>query len=247
MIVRGTANFLVTLDGPKVSQRLAVLAGVCDVLALQEWGPNRNQMLDDLGRLVKWPRLRPIKPRDEWTFHRPRLGGGPIGVRNSFGETAISCRAVMLAGPGRVDQVDGRRTNLGPSWATRLKSRRADGSIVVRYNVHLTAGVQVGKSGYREDRPLRVARHRHEERPSLNRRVERDLEHGYDVEVYGDVNFHQMYVHRLVSWWAVRPHEGTLGPRAIDGIWTGRRPESVTFLPALVDHEHRHVLTMSES
>lgn len=247
MIRRATANILVTLKGPDVELRLRDLTNRSDVLALQEWPAGRNGMLDNLGRLLMWPLpSRSSQPRGEWTFHRARLGGGPIGVRNELGETALSCRAVMLARPGRVDKVAGRRTLLGPSWCTRLKSRRPDGSIVVRYNIHLTAGIQIGKTGYRTDRPKRVARHRHQERPSLNRRVVRDLERGFDVEVYGDSNFHQMYVDRLVGWWAIEPTEATLGNRAIDGVWTSRRPDIVTFLPALVRGEHRHVITASE-
>ena len=155
----------------------------------------------------------------------------------------LSCRAKILHGPGRVDPAEGRRTYLSPSFATRLKSRREeDDSIVVRYNIHLTAGVQHNKHGYRADRPKRVARHKAERR-KLDELVGRDRARGYDVEVYGDTNFHQMPVVGLIGWWAVNDDAGTLGDRAIDGIWTSRRPVSVRFLPSLVPGEHRHVIT----
>lgn len=241
-VVRGTANILVTLAGPAVERRLGILAERCDVLALQEWPRGRNDLLRALGSLTMWPRVGEPRPRGEWDFHRPRLGGGPIGVRRELGETVLSCRAVALVGPGRMDPAPGRRTLLGPSWATRLKSLRADGSIVVRYDIHFTASVQRGQVGYRSDNPKRVARHK-AERAALERHVAYDLAKGYDVEVYGDTNFHHMPIARLRGWWPVAPLDGTLGGRAIDGIWTSRRPDEVEFLASLVDGEHRHVIT----
>lgn len=246
-VVRGSANILVTLDGPAVERRLGDLVERCDVLALQEWPRGRNRLLAALGRLLVWPRILRPKPRGEWTFHRPRLGGGPIGVRNGLGERALSCKAVALVGPGRMDPAPGRRTLLGPSWATRLKSERPDDSIVVRYNIHLTASVQHGKVGYRKDHPKRVARHKAERR-ALERRIARDHAKGYDVEVYGDVNFHHMPIAGLRGWWPVRPDAGTFGDRAIDGVWTtGPRPDLVELLPPLVRGEHRHVVTQTRS
>jgi hypothetical protein len=248
---RGTANMLVTLDNARVIARLHTLTDRCDILALQEWHGGRNRMLGDLGRLLRWLRLRNIRTnrpdRGAWTFHRARLGGGPIGVRNELGETALTCKAKILAAPGYVGRVPGKRSFLGPSYATRLKSRRADGSIVVRYVIHLTAGVQAGKHGYRHDEPAqrRVIRHRNE-RDRLERLVERDQAHGHDVEVYGDTNYHQMPIPGLHGWWPVRPDAATFRGRAIDGIWTSERPDRVRLLPPLVPGEHRHVITHTE-
>lgn len=230
MIRRGTANILVTLNGPTVTERFRILTARCDVLALQEWPVHR----DGLTHRAKG-----------WTFRRASLGGGPIGIRDHLGERVISCRAVMLTGPGYVGRIPGRKSVLGPSWATRLKTRRSDGRIVIRYNVHLTASVQVGKHGYRTDKAhaLRVARHKRE-RASLERRVARDqAKFGRDaVEVMGDPNYHHMPIAGLVGWWSVEPDAGTLGDRAIDGIWTSRKPDTVSFLPALIRGEHRHVV-----
>lgn len=253
MIHRGTANVLVTLNSPRVAARFATLTDRCHVLALQEWPGGRNKMLADLGRLVRWAQVRDFelggtfKVRGDWTWHRPRVGGGPIGVRNELGEKALSCKAKMLAGPGFVGRSPGRKSRavLGPSWATRLKTRLPNGKIKVRYNIHLTAGVQVGKNGYRtdEDSRRRVARHRNE-RDRLEWLVERDqAKYGEEaVEVYGDTNFHHMLIAGLVGWWRVEPEAGTFGPRAIDGIWTSELPDDVDLLPALVRGEHRHVI-----
>ena len=242
--VRGTANILVDLDGPRVEQRLSVLAERCDVLALQEWARNRNGLLRKLGTLAFWPRTRNVKVKGDWTFHRPLLGGGPIGVRTDLDETPLSCKAVALVGPGRMDPMPGRRTTLGPSFATRLKSRRWDGSIVVRYNIHLTASVQRGQHSYRHDAPKRGARHQAGRR-ARERHVARGRAQGVDVAVYGDTNFHHMPIHGVIGWWSEAPHDGTLGSRAIDGIWTSRRPDDVAFLASLVPGEHRHVITTS--
>lgn len=243
---RTTANVLATLNGPAVKRRLEALAYVSDVLALQEWPRSRNGLLAALGRLFVWPRRGKAEPRGAWTFHRARLGGAPIGVRNDLGEQALSCRAKILAGIGYVGRSPGRKSRavLGPSYATRLKSRRADESIVVRYVIHLTAGVQIGKTGYRKDKASarRVARHRNE-RDKLERLVERDHARGFDVEVYGDTNFHHMPIPGLIGWWAIAPDEPTFGNRAIDGIWTEARPDEVDFMPPLVLGEHRHVIT----
>lgn len=244
-VVCGTANILVTLDSPAVETRFERLVDTCDVLALQEWPRGRNDLLAAQGRLFRWwPLVSPhdLEPRGRWSFHRAHVGGGPIGVRNSLHETPLACWASVLARAGRVDKVPGRRSYLGPSWCTRLKSRRRDGSVVVRYNLHLTAGVQIGHMDYRADRPKRVARHRDRERPRIGELVGRDLARGFDVEVYGDDNFHHMRIGGLTAWWATEPGESTFGNRAIDGIWTTRSPDSVTFLPALVPGEHRHVI-----
>lgn len=247
---RGTANILVTLAGRLVIARFNRLAAMCDVLALQEWPRGRNLMLALRGQLIQWPRLqrRGFKPRGEWTFYRPRLGGSPIGVRNSRGETPISCKAKILVGPGFVGRIPGRKSVLGPSYATRLKTRLPDGTIKIRYNFHLTAQVQIGKDGYRKDKASarRVARHRNE-RDRLEWLVERDqAKYGEEnVEAYGDSNFHHMPIPGLVGWWETERETGTLGPRAIDGIWTSEAPDEVDFLSSLVPHEHRHVITTS--
>lgn len=227
-IRRGTANILVTLNGPAVRNRFRALAAVCDVLALQEWPAHRDGLTANARG---------------WSFHRAQLGGGPIGIRDRLGERVISCRAVALAGPSFVGRIPGRKSLLGPSWATRLKTRRPDGSTVIRYNIHLTASVQVGRRGYRTDaaHARRVARHKRE-RNGLERRVTRDRVKGYDVEVYGDTNFHHLPIPGLVGWWATNDDAGTFGDRAIDGIWTSRKPDKVAFLPALVRGEHRHVV-----
>lgn len=231
---RGTANVLVGLTGPTVQHRLRVLAGRTDVLALQEWPRTRDRMTRDL---------------TAWEFHRPLAGGGPIGVRHDLHEERLSCKAKVLTGPGYVGRSPGResRAILGPSIATRLKSRRADGSIVVRYCIHLAAGVQAGREGYRTDPSARrrVARHRRE-RAALVELVTRDLARGYDVEVYGDTNYHHMPIRGLYGWWPVAPDAPTFGGRAIDGIWVTRRPDAVRFLPPLVPGEHRHVITHTE-
>lgn len=229
MTRRATANILNTLTNDEVRDRLVFLTGSSDILALQEWPRRRDRL---------------TRRHKRWTFVRPLLGGGPIGVRNSLGEQVLTVRAKRLHGPGRVDVVQGRRTHLPTTWATRVKSRRADGSTVVRYNVHLTAGVQYGRDGYRKDRPRRVARHK-AERAKLQRLVNRDLDRGYAVEVYGDVNYDRMEIVHLRSWWPVVPESQrrTLGNRAIDGIWTAHKPDSVSFLPPLVPGEHRHVIT----
>lgn len=247
---RATANIRVDLDGPVVERRLGALAEASDVLALQESPRNRNPLLASLGGIWLWPLLGERKVKGEWTFHRPRLGGGPIGVRNELGETALTCKAKILVGPGFVGRIPERKSVLGPSYATRLKSKRPDGSIVVRYNIHLTASVQKGRVTYRTDaaHALRVARHR-AERAKLARLVKRDqAKYGKDnVEVYGDVNFHHMRIPGLTGWWSIAPDEPTFGGRAIDGIWTGRRPDDVDFMDPLVAGEHRHVITRGRS
>jgi hypothetical protein len=252
-VVRGTANLLVTLSVLRVTARFRTLTRRCHVLALQEWPRGRNKMLADTGRLIWWPRppkAGPVTPRGTWTFHRPWVGGAPIGVRNDLGETPLSCRAKVLAGPGYVGRSPGRKSRavLGPSYATKLKTRLPGGRIKVRYNIHLTSGVQAGKSGYRKDAASarRVARHRNE-RDRLERMVERDLAKGRDVEIYGDTNFHHMPIPGLVAWWPVAPGAGTFGDRAIDGIWISEKPDDVQLLAPLVRGEHRSVITKASS
>jgi hypothetical protein len=248
-VVRGTANIKDTLSVLRVTARFRTLTRRCHVLALQEWPGNRNRLLAGAGQLVLWPRrpgARKFKPRGAWTFHRSRLGGGPIGVRNDQGEIPLSCKTKILSGPGYVGRMPGKRSVLGPTRATRLKARMPDGSTKVRYCIHLVAGVQNGKAGYRRDAAavLRVARHKREH-AKLERLVARDQRRGHDVEVYGDPNFHHMPIKGLHSWWALDPDAGTFGSRAIDGVWTTLPPDDVAFLPPLVRGEHRSVITTS--
>jgi hypothetical protein len=249
-VVRGTANIKDTLSVLRVTARFRTLTRRCHVLALQEWPGNRNRLLAGAGQLILGPRrpgARAYRPRGAWTFHRSRLGGGPIGVRNDQGETPLSCKTKFLAGPGFVGRMEGKRSSLGPSRATRLKTRMPDESTKVRYCIHLTAGVQAGKDGYRTDRAAarRVARHKRE-RAKLERLVARDQRRGHDVEVYGDPNFHHMPIKGLHGWWELAPDAGTFGPRAIDGIWATLPPDDVAFLPPLVRGEHRSVITRGD-
>lgn len=249
-VVRGTANIKDTLSVLRVTARFRTLTRRCHVLALQEWPGNRNRLLASAGQLMKWPRrpgARKYKPRGTWTFHRSRLGGGPIGVRNDRGEVPLSCKTKILAGPGFVGRMTGKRSFLGPTRATRLKTRLLDGSTKVRYCIHLVAGVQKGETGYRTDQAAarRVARHRRE-RDKLERLVARDQARGHDVEVYGDPNFHHMPIKGLVSWWSLAPDAGTFGSRAIDGIWTEQKPDDVDLLAPLVRGEHRSVITKAD-
>lgn len=249
-VIRGTANIKDTLSVLRVTARFRTLTRRCHVLALQEWPGNRNRLLAGAGQLIHWPRrpgARKIRPRGVWTFHRSRLGGGPIGVRNDQGEIPLSCKTKFLSGPGFVGRMPGKRSFLGPTRATRLKTRMPDRSTKVRYNIHLVAGVQAGKDGYRRDSAAsrRVARHKRE-RAKIERLVARDQRRGHDVEVYGDPNFHHMPIKGLHSWWHLEPDTGTFGPRAIDGIWTTLPPDDVTFLPPLVRGEHRSVITRGD-
>ena len=242
---RATANILVTLDGPAIAKRINRLTARADIVALQEWPRSRNGILRDHGGIAFGPILRTPRTVGDWQWTRPLIGGSPIGVRREHGETLIACKAVVLVGPGRVENDGGkRRAFLGVGLATRTKWRRRDGSIVIRYVIHLTAGIDAGKGIYRDDRPLRVARHKAERR-SLDKRVRRDLKRGHDVEVYGDTNFHRMAIPGLIAWWVI-DDSGTLGHRAIDGIWTLTEPEAVDFLPALSPQEHRSVITTTE-
>lgn len=247
-VSRGTANIKDTLPVVRVTARFDRLTRLCDVLALQEWPGNRNGLLAGAGQLVRWPRrpgAQPVKPRGEWTFHRPLIGGGPVGVRNDLGELPLSCKAVVLAAPGYVGRSPGRKSRavLGPSYATRLKTMLPDGTIRVRYVIHLTAGVQDGKHDYRDDRASarRVARHRRE-RANLEQRIARDHDKGYDVEVYGDTNYHHMPIRGLVGWWVIDGDLTTFGGRAIDGIWTDQKPTTVRHLAPLIPGEHRHII-----
>lgn len=229
---RGTANMLVTLRNAAVSSRLDVLLDRCDVLALQEWPRHRDAL---------------TSRRRGWDFRRPALGGGPIGIRTALGEEILTVRAKRLTGPGYMGRVPGRKTILPTSWATRIKSRRPDGTIVVRYNIHLTAGIQTGLRGYRTDLAAvrRVKRHQRE-RTKLQTLVNRDLDKGHDVEVYGDTNFHRMPIIGLNAWWdgCASSQVHTLGERAIDGIYTSDpiHPGPPTFYPPLVKGEHRHLI-----
>lgn len=217
-----SVNMQVEVPGPEAEAGLrAALEGV-DAAGLQEWGRNRNRILRKL--------------RD-FSWHRPLRGGGPVVVRKSR-YRHIKTRARMLVGAGRVDRVKGRRTLLGPSWAT--VSTYHDtllGCITDIIDVHLTAGVQKGKTGYRHDRPKRVRRHKRERR-ALARLVRERLALGHRVYVVGDTNYHDMHIPGLVSCWDGRPTIGTEGSRTIDIIAGPYMASHVDVVESASDHDH---------
>lgn len=224
--VTATANVKATLSNDAAEGAvLAVLEeadsyGGLDLLGLCEW----------------YRRRRPVERRLEaltsLRFHRAP-GGTPV-ARDRVRFEHVATRPVFLAGLGRVDKSPGRRRILGPNIATlvilRDRVTRDEWAVIV---YHLTAEVEHDQrdrngDGYRDDRPLRVRRHKAERR-RLNRVVRRQLRrHGANgkrrkVRALGDSNLDRMTIPGLVSAWVGNGDQpGTHGGRRkIDDVQAG--------------------------
>lgn len=186
----------------------------------------------DLGGLQEWNKVRDqgtalVMLQTGRAFARGPKGGGPVFWRLA-GYEESACRSIRLARGEFVGHLLGRRTKLGPSWATEvvlndLPGDRPDGSLTVVLNAHLTAEVQVG-SGYRTDlaHRLRVMRHKREKR-RLGRRARTHKRRGRRVFVVLDGNFDGLQLGGFVSCWDGHPG-GTLGSRAVDIVFTTEHP-----------------------
>lgn len=224
-----TLNMKATIDPDTAAKGLGkVLAKGVDAIGLQEWSRCR-------GRRV-FPRFR------EYTFVRPLTsGGGPVGLRNDR-YRIIRCRGVMLAPPGRVDKSPGRRRFLGASIATLVVAEDLlTGELVAFINYHLTAEVENDRidrdhDGYRDDRPLRVARHK-QERRRLERLISRQLAKGRTVYATGDGNLDEMRLRGVTSCWEGRRPIGTHGKRSIDDVHGPVRADEVTVVATVSDHD----------
>lgn len=228
-----TANIKATLDDDKAALALerstiGGLAGELEVEAvgLQEW-PRRRRKLE-----------RSVERRSPFVFRRPRFGGGgPIGlVDTRYVPTRV--RSYRLARAGRVDRSPGRRRFLGASRATVVRAIDAIRDERVTFvNYHLTAEVQRGDS-YRDDRPLRVRRHRREVR-RLERLIRRERRRGRTVYALGDSNYHGLRLDGVTSAWTGRleSRPGTRGGRRkIDDVHGPGRALEVDLVDTPSDH-----------
>lgn len=191
---------------------------------LPEWGRNRTQILKDV-----------CDP--EWGHARPLEGGGPV-VWAKYRYDLESIRAHKLAGSEWVGRLAGRKSRLGPSYATvaRFEPTTGDGPDEVLIGFHLTAEVQQGAS-YRTalSHRLRVRRHKREVR-ALEQLIAHHKERGRIVYPAGDGNFDGLQLDGVTSCWDGRKPRGTLGNRAVDIVFGPTRADYVVTLDAGSDH-----------
>lgn len=198
----------------------------------------------DLGGLQEWSTVRDratslVMLQTGRAWARGPHGGGPVFWRiGNHQERAV--RSIRLSRGEFVGHLLGRRSRLGPSWATEavlddLPGKRPDGSQTVVLNAHLTAEVQVG-AGYRKDlaHRLRVMRHKREKR-RLGRRARAHKRRGRRVFVVLDGNFDGLELGGFVSCW--EGHDGgSLGSRAVDIVFTTGRAVAVKTYKTHSDH-----------
>lgn len=228
---------LAALDLERVITRAGRYGHGITAVALGEWYLRRRRALRALRRRL-------------YTTHGLRLtahkapGGCPVLLNRAQLEH-VRTRPVLLAGAGRVDKSPGRRRLLGPNIATAVIARDADtGARYALIGYHLTAEVEHdgrdrNRDGYRDDRPLRVRRHRLERR-RLERWVRRQLRKGRRVYALGDSNLDLMPIPGLTSAWVGRERKpGTLrgGRRKIDDVHGPGLAEVAARVTLASDHD----------
>ena len=192
-----------------------------DLAGLNEWTPDRNSILRDLG--------------PEWGWDRPD-DGGPVALYRSDRFELTNCYGHELVGEQYVGDLEGRKSVLPPSIATVAKFTRADKSVALVI-VHLTAEVQDRFGDYRTDdaHGLRVRRHK-KERRRLRRLVRKLRRRKYIVFVVGDMNYDSMPLPPLISCWHGNVEQGTLGGRTVDYVYTDREAGGVRTFKGHSDH-----------
>lgn len=186
----------------------------------------------DLGVLNEWNRVRDRQTRKMlaqlgYGYARPLRGGGPVFWRKSrFKKRSV--RSKMIARPGFMGKLPGRRSLLGPSWLTVARfTDMIHGGQVALDGFHLTAEVQDvrGGGGYKTDaaHAKRVERHK-TERAAISRTGHKQLDHGIDAFPAGDSNFSGMDLPGFVNCWD--GHKGgDLGGRPVTICYANRAPK----------------------
>ena len=213
-----------------------------DLVGLQEWYPRRFRLLAETGRAGVVPHLgarlsvRSPEGRSRYLWNAPLWGGCVVGARADRFEL-VQCRTRMLSPPGLADRgSSGRNAEPGRAATVAQYRDRHTGRTVSLVSYHLVSGVQ-SHGSYRSDRPLLVARHRHEVE-ALHRLVQEQLALGHAVHAVGDSNFDGLRIDGLTSAWEGREeHPGTLGPlRKVDDVHGPGPALSVTTVVTGSDH-----------
>jgi hypothetical protein len=211
-----------------------------DLVGLQEWSLTRLPLLRETGSVGVVPdlHLRLARGRSSgYLWSQPLLGGTPVGARaDRFDLLGSGVR--LLSRPGRADRPDRMQGVEPPRLATVgiFRDRTMDRTVsLVSY--HLVSAVQA-RGGYRDDRPLLVARHEGEV-AALQRVVDEQLGLGRVVYAVGDSNFDGLRLGGLTSAWEGRETDpGTLGStRKVDDVHGPGPAVSVTLLTNGSDHK----------
>lgn len=221
----GTANIKDTLGDADVetSLRLWLDEGV-ELGGLQEFGKQRDHIL------AKMAKTRHL------AFGRGEQGGGPLVYNPTRYGLLRPIKTKTLVGGGIVGRLPGRRSKLGPSFATLgVFHDEILGERVTLISAHLTAEVQQGK-GYRTDKAHRARVRRHKAEVRALRRLERRRRLlGNRVLVVMDSNFDGLELPPLTSCWDNR-RGATLGSRAVDLVFAPQAAESVKTVATKSDH-----------
>lgn len=189
-----------------------------DVWNGQEWGPNRNDVLRDLGRLTVWGGSkapgragRRADPGD-YLFVRHHAGGEPLGFSDRY--HIVNVERVILSEGRAVRPQPGTRRVEDDNDATLVTTLdRARNNIeAVFLNGHLPAHVET-RGSYRFPDDPRAAMHREARAKAANL--------GADY-VALDTNWHAMRLAGYLSCWEATRPVGTLGKRAIDTVYAHR-------------------------
>ena len=203
----GTMNVQGGLSDRVALGALNIVAPECDLLALQEWGPNRGDVIRSFRSAHKG-----------WRYIKPLASCPPLLYRDTY--LLIAASVVTLDARSFVGRIVGRRSWFPDVEAGLYVLADATGDEVVLLNWHLPPTVEA-RGIYRRAAgalTLRASKHRRCKRKA-RRALKPWRRAGARVYVVGDTNYHLMRFRPYVSCWDGRDAKGTHGRRTIDIIF----------------------------
>jgi len=219
----GTLNVRGDLSDEVAREALAVMLDHCDLLGLQEWGPNRSKIAREF---------------DGWGYTKPAAGCPPLMFREAR-YVVLGGEPVVLAEGRFVGFIPGRRSKLPDVVSGLYRLQDVEDDVIIPIlNWHLPATVEA-RGAYRRIKNVlspRARMHR-EARRAGRRLMEQQAPKPDRAYIVGDTNFHDMQLRSFGSCWTGRELKGTHGNRTIDIVYGLAPAKDVKTLPVGSDHK----------
>lgn len=209
-----------------VADLRATLATEPDLVVLNEWNKARDKATRKLARSLGYG------------YRRPWRGGGPVLWRDDRYRLE-RIRSKVLALPGFMGKLPGRRSWLSTSWLTvAILTDKRTGRQVALDGFHLTAEVQDvrGGGGYKADGLHRKRVQRHQAETAKAGRIgRRQLRNGLQPYLAGDTNYDGLAVQGFTNCWTSHGG-GDLGGRAVTICYAPALAKGVETIRTHSDH-----------
>lgn len=230
-------------DLPRATAREAVqqvLDEEPDLVGLQEWRPDRFDLLRTWGSVSLVPGLPAVPGRGSASYDWVTTPFGCVVGARTDRFTLLGARWGWLNG---VVAARSPYRPLGlepPRWLAIGRYRDLlTGGTATMICYHLVPGVQERDGRYRTDQPDLVALHR-TEHVRVQRAVDEALERGDVVHAVGDSNFDGFFLEGVTSCWVGHDDlPGTFGKRGlhIDDVFGPGPADEVQLLTTASDHK----------